>query len=787
MMAKSLLAILLLATNAIPIAQGFQQPPSSSITTATLIHHTHHHHHLIRLHSTVEDTSTSTSEVVVTSPITGSETNIKYPTKRGSVVDSRLFIDYKITSNTNEKISSSNNSNDDDDEEEASSPLLALRLNHILFASHEMATSTLDKLTKSQWNFEEMASIVSNCELTREEGGSIGWVNLGEDFDDDDEATHNDEGSIQQKKKNPNEHLNLILPPSARQHVLTTPTKPGDILSVESTRGVHLIQVVDVMVDVRKLSYVKERRSTKKLREKEERRKREAMIITNDMEIGSSNSSNSKTEKRKDSHDGKGGTKLAGVLGGALLKDDSTNSKKLDLTYKIETMGCQMNSADSERIEGQLMSLGIRPLLDDENEINTDNKQEKQKKKKPDVIVLNTCSIRDHAEQKVYSYLGPYAKRKRAGEDVTIIVAGCVAQQEGQSLLRRIPEIDLVMGPQYANRISDLLEDVANGNQVVATEASHIMEDSTKPRRQSSVAAWVNIIYGCNERCTYCIVPTTRGVEQSRPVESIVGEVEELVRQGYKEVTLLGQNIDAYGRDMLPKRKFSDLLRIVGEISGLERLRFVTSHPRYMSLGVVDAVAETKSACEYFHIPFQSGSNAILKAMGRGHTREKFLSIVNRIRSRLPDAAITADVIVGFPGETEQDFLDTLSIMEEVKFDTVNTAAYSPRPNTPAATWENQLDEDVKQDRLHRINELNAKHAQERRARMMDRVVEVLVEERNVKKPTQVMGRTTHGYIVYFDGDIDELRGKLVNVKIDQCQRYYLAGKITDKDVTTVV
>lgn len=231
---------------------------------------------------------------------------------------------------------------------------------------------------------------------------------------------------------------------------------------------------------------------------------------------------------------------------------------------------------------------------------------------------------------------------------------------------------------------------------------------------------------------------------------------------------------------MIPKRKFSDLLRTVGAVPGLERLRFVTSHPRYMSLGVVDAVAETPTACEYFHIPFQAGSNEVLKAMGRGHTREKFLSIVERIRQRLPDAAITADVIVGFPGETEQDFLDTLSLMEEVKFDNVNTAAYSPRPNTPAATWDNQLSEEVKQDRLQRINELNLRHATERRARMMDRTVEVLVEERNVKVPTQVMGRTRHGYIVYCDGNIDELRGKLVNVKVDKCQRYYLAGKIVE-------
>jgi tRNA-2-methylthio-N6-dimethylallyladenosine synthase len=229
---------------------------------------------------------------------------------------------------------------------------------------------------------------------------------------------------------------------------------------------------------------------------------------------------------------------------------------------------------------------------------------------------------------------------------------------------------------------------------------------------------------------------------------------------------------------MIPKRKFSDLLRTVGSIPGLKRLRFVTSHPRYMSLGVVDAVAETPTACLNFHIPPQSGSDEILKAMGRGHNRLKFLKIVDRIRQRLPDAAITADMIVGFPGETDEQFEDTLKLMEEVKFDSVNTAAYSPRPNTPAALWDNQVDDDVKQERLQKINRLNLQHAAERRARMLGRTEEVLIEERNVKVPTQVMGRTTHGYIVYCDGDIDELRGKLVNVEIDVCQTYYLSGKM---------
>ncbi|CAJ1966991.1 unnamed protein product [Cylindrotheca closterium] len=602
----------------------------------------------------------------------------KYPTARGATVDSRQI----VASGAGRQ------------------HLTAVRLAHILFASQDLADEALRKLRTAEMSFEELAGQISACTETRDKGGEIGWISV-------DESNSN------------NEHLDLLMPPEARELAIQITTKPGDIVLVPSSRGVHLVQTVDVMADVRKMAFIKERKS-------------------------------------------KAARARGGVLSGALGSDGSK-----PLTYKLETMGCQMNLADSERIEGQLQSLGIRrldPITD--------------KKIDPDVVVLNTCSIREHAESKVYSYLGPHAKRKRDGEDVAIIVAGCVAQQEGEALLRRVPEVDLVMGPQYANRIADLLEDVSNGNQVVATEATHIMEDSSKPRRQSTTCAWVNVIYGCNERCAFCIVPTTRGVEQSRPAESIVEEVEGLIEQGFKEVTLLGQNIDAYGRDMVPKRKFSDLLRAVGSIPGLKRLRFVTSHPKYMSLGVVDAVAETPAACENFHIPFQSGSDTILQTMGRGHTREKYLHIVNRIRSRLPEASITADVIVGFPGETEEDFQDTLSLMEEVKFDSVNTAAYSPRPNTPAATWENQLDDATKQDRLQRINVLVKQHAAERRARLLGRTVEVLVEERNVRIPTQVMGRTTQGYIVYCEGDIDVLRGELVNVEIELTKQFHLAGTI---------
>ncbi|MGL5060296.1 MAG: tRNA (N6-isopentenyl adenosine(37)-C2)-methylthiotransferase MiaB, partial [Microcoleus sp.] len=361
------------------------------------------------------------------------------------------------------------------------------------------------------------------------------------------------------------------------------------------------------------------------------------------------------------------------------------------------------------------------------------------------------------------------------------------AQQEGESLLRRVPELDLVMGPQHANRLEDLLEQVFDGNQVVATEAVHIMEDIAKPRRDSKVTAWVNVIYGCNERCTYCVVPNVRGVEQSRIPEAIRAEMEELSRQGYREITLLGQNIDAYGRD-LPGTKsdgshqhtLTDLLYFVSDVSGIDRLRFATSHPRYFTERLIRACAEIPQVCEHFHIPFQSGDNDILKAMSRGYTQEKYRRIVDLIRKYMPDAAITADAIVGFPGETEAQFEKTVKLVEDVGFDLVNTAAYSPRPGTPAALWENQLSEEVKADRLQRLNHAVTAAAMARSQRYLGRIEEVLVEAQNVKDPTQVMGRTRGNRLTFFQGDVAQLLGKIVPVKITEIRAFSVTGEMVD-------
>ena len=437
--------------------------------------------------------------------------------------------------------------------------------------------------------------------------------------------------------------------------------------------------------------------------------------------------------------------------------------------YHITTFGCQMNKADSERMAGILDKMGFE-WSEDPNDA--------------DLVLYNTCTIRDNAEQKVYSYLGRQAKRKHEQPDLTLVVAGCVAQQEGEQLMRRVPELDLVMGPQHANRLQDLLQQVFDGNQVVATEPIHIVEDITKPRRDSTTTAWVNVIYGCNERCTYCVVPNVRGVEQSRTPEAIRAEMVELGRQGYREITLLGQNIDAYGRD-LPgstpsgrhQHTLTDLLYYVHDVPGVERIRFATSHPRYFTERLITACRELPKVCEHFHIPFQSGDNEILKDMARGYTHQKYRRIIDKIRELMPDAAISADAIVGFPGETEAQFENTLQLVDEIGFDQLNTAAYSPRPGTPAALWENQLSEAVKSDRLQQLNHLVAIKAQERSQRYLGRIEEVLVEDQNPKDLTQVMGRTRGNRLTFFSGNIEQLKGQIVPVKITEVRAFSLTGQ----------
>ncbi len=443
-------------------------------------------------------------------------------------------------------------------------------------------------------------------------------------------------------------------------------------------------------------------------------------------------------------------------------------------SYWITTFGCQMNKADSERMSGILQKMGYKLA---EEELTAD------------LILYNTCTIRDNAEQKVYSYLGRQAKRKKLNPHIKIIIAGCLAQQEGETLLRRVPEIDLVMGPQHANRLETLLNQVENGNQVVATDEQHIYEDITTARRESTICGWVNVIYGCNERCTYCVVPSVRGKEQSRTPQAIKNEIEQLARIGYKEITLLGQNIDAYGRDFKAgeynysgQLNLSYLLEYIHDIKGIERIRFATSHPRYFTKELIDVCNRLPKVCEHFHIPFQSGSNKILKRMARGYTIQTYKEIIDYIRQVMPKSSITADAIVAFPGETNDEFEETLSIIEDIKFDLVNTAAYSPRPNTPAASWPNQLSEKIKIDRLKIINTLVEETAKERNLRYKDSLQEILIESINTKNNTQLMGRTRTNRLTFFTNSSSDSKsytpGELVNIKIDEIRPFSLTGTL---------
>jgi tRNA-2-methylthio-N6-dimethylallyladenosine synthase len=436
-------------------------------------------------------------------------------------------------------------------------------------------------------------------------------------------------------------------------------------------------------------------------------------------------------------------------------------------TYWITTFGCQMNKADSERMAGILESMGYSAGSGEDQ---------------ADLVLYNTCTIRDNAEQKVYSYLGRQARRKRDNPALTLVVAGCVAQQEGESLLRRVPELDLVMGPQHANRLDTLLSQVEAGQQVVATDDHHILEDITTARRDSSLCAWVNVIYGCNERCTYCVVPSVRGQEQSRLPQAIRLEMEGLAASGYKEITLLGQNIDAYGRDLpgiTPEGRrqntLTDLLHHVHDVEGIERIRFATSHPRYFTERLIEACSELPKVCEHFHVPFQSGDDELLKAMARGYTTARYRRIVEQIRNLMPDAAISADAIVGFPGETDAQFRRTLELVDEIGFDLLNTAAYSPRPNTPAADWPDQVEEHVKVERLKELNALVERKAKACSQRYLGRVEEVLAEGINPKDNTQLMGRTRTNRLTFFPAGSHRV-GDTVPVRIEQVRAFSLSG-----------
>ena len=433
----------------------------------------------------------------------------------------------------------------------------------------------------------------------------------------------------------------------------------------------------------------------------------------------------------------------------------------------IETYGCQMNEHDTERI--------LR-LLEGSHYLETKNAQE------ADFILINTCSVREKPEHKVYSALGRFKglKEKRGA---VIGVAGCVAQQEGYRLLDRVPYLDMVIGTHAIPMLPQLLQKIeVSGERVCETSfdsEGNYLKTVLPQEPLGQIRSYVTIMQGCDHFCSFCIVPYVRGREQSRPSREVIEEVKRLVEMGVKEVCLLGQNVNGYGKGLKEEIHFSEFLRRINEIEGLDRIRFTTSHPRDLSDELIQAYSNLSKLCEHIHLPFQSGSDKILQAMHRGYTKEAYLEKIDRLKKICPLIAITADVIVGFPGEEEKDFEETLGLIRKVRFDDLFSFKYSPRKGTRAAQFPDQVEEKVKQDRLSILQEIQREITLQKNREWEGRLEEVLVEGRSKQSAQDVTGRTRSNKIVNFEGDLG-LVGKLIPVGITKAYPHSLRGGIID-------
>lgn len=434
------------------------------------------------------------------------------------------------------------------------------------------------------------------------------------------------------------------------------------------------------------------------------------------------------------------------------------------LKYHIITYGCQMNVHDSEKLAGMLNAMGYAEAME-QNEA--------------DLILFNTCCVRENAEHRVYGNVGSLYTYKQQNPNLIIGVCGCMMQQPEVSkvITTKFPFVDLIFGTHNLYRFPKLLLEAINSRHTIVEvldEQGKIIED-IPIKRNLGVSAWVTVMYGCDNFCSYCIVPYVRGRERSRQPTQIIDEIKQLGREGYKEVTLLGQNVNSYGKDFERPYFFPDLLRNVNKVEGIERIRFMTSHPKDLSEDLILAMAESKKVCEHLHLPIQSGSNRILKEMNRQYTREEYLSLVNQIRSQIPNISITTDIIVGFPGETEKDFMDTLDIVERVRYDSAYTFIYSRRMGTPAAKKTEQIDVNVKKERLQALMDLQNSISKEINESLKDKVVEVLVEGHSKNRDDMYSGRTRDNKLVNFSA-MSDITGKTVRVKIIQPKTWTLEG-----------
>lgn len=440
------------------------------------------------------------------------------------------------------------------------------------------------------------------------------------------------------------------------------------------------------------------------------------------------------------------------------------------MLYNIEIWGCQMNEHDAEILAGLIEQEGYRRTKDSEE---------------ADLVVLYTCCVREKAEAKVLTRIGHLKKRKETQPGFMLAVGGCMTQQQqvARYISRQFKGVDLIFGTHNLHRFPELLREAASQNQGILEvwdrEADQIAEQ-LPAARGDRIKAYVNIIYGCNNFCSYCIVPHVRGRERSRTVDSVAGEVRGLLEQGYREIMLLGQNVNSYGKDLDEPVDFATLLEVLDGL-GDYRIRYMTSHPRDFSDRLIDTIAGTKNVCRQFHLPLQAGSNAVLRAMRRGYTKEGFLELIGKIGERFENPALTTDIIVGFPGETEEDFEHTLDVVRQARFDQAFTFLYSPREGTPAATMDEQVPDGVKADRFNRLLELQNAISLEKNQALTGRVVPVLVEGPSRNNEAVLSGRTEGSKVVNFPGPLSAV-GTLVDVWITEARTWSLTGELAGEE-----
>jgi len=443
-----------------------------------------------------------------------------------------------------------------------------------------------------------------------------------------------------------------------------------------------------------------------------------------------------------------------------------TMEKGRQPSYKVVTFGCQMNARDSEKLAGILTDIGY---------IESETEEE------ADLVLFNTCTVRENANERLYGRLGQLKRSKKNNKDMLIGLCGCMMQEaeEVEKIKKSYSYVDIVFGTHNIYKLAEILYNrIENKKQVVdVIDSSKMIVENLPSKRVYPFKSGVNITFGCNNFCTFCIVPYVRGRERSVPLEEIVKDVEQYVSKGAKEIVLLGQNVNSYGKDFKNGDNFAKLLEEICKVEGDYIVRFVSPHPRDFTDDVIDVIAKNDKISKCLHLPLQSGSSQVLRKMGRGYTKEKYLALVDKIKSKIPDVALTADIIVGFPGETEEDFLDTVDVVEKVSFDNSYMFMYSIRKGTKAATMDNQIDENVKKERLQRLMEVQNKCSFNESSKYKDKVVRVLVEGPSKKNKEVLSGRTSTNKIVLFKGDM-ALKGQFVDVKINECKTWTLYGDI---------